>query len=56
MVSAEQKEYAEVFNDSKTTEKSVVITDYWIRFCEKISLTMPISKSRKTNEECERKY
>ena len=29
MVSAEQKEYAEVFDYSKTTEKSGVITDYW---------------------------
>lgn len=29
MVSAEQKEYAEVFNYSKITEKSGVITDYW---------------------------
>ena len=28
MVSAEQKEYAEVFDYSKITEKSV-ITDYW---------------------------
>ena len=29
MVSAEQKEYAEVFGYSKITEKSGVITDYW---------------------------
>ncbi len=29
MVSAEQKEYAEVFDYSKITEKSGVITDYW---------------------------
>ena len=29
MVSAEQKEYAEVFDYSKITEKSDVITDYW---------------------------
>ena len=29
MVSAEQKEYAEVFNYSKITEKSGVIADYW---------------------------
>ena len=29
MVSAEQKEYAEVFDYSKITEKSSVITDYW---------------------------
>ena len=30
MVSAEQKEYAEVFDYSKITEKSSVITDYWM--------------------------
>ena len=29
MLSAEQKEYAEVFDYSKITEKSSVITDYW---------------------------
>lgn len=29
MVSAEQKEYAEVFDYSKITEKSGIITDYW---------------------------
>ena len=29
MVSAEQREYAEVFNYRKITEKSSVITDYW---------------------------
>ena len=29
VVSAEQKEYAEVFDYSKITEKSSVITDYW---------------------------
>lgn len=29
MVSAEQKDYAEVFDYSKITEKSGVITDYW---------------------------
>lgn len=29
MVSEEQKEYAEVFDYSKITEKSGVITDYW---------------------------
>ena len=29
MVSAEQKEYAEVYDYSKITEKSGVITDYW---------------------------
>ena len=29
MVSAEQKEYAEVLDYSKITEKSGVITDYW---------------------------
>ena len=29
MVSAEQKEYAEVFDYSKITEKSSVIPDYW---------------------------
>ncbi|MBQ3165236.1 MAG: group II intron reverse transcriptase/maturase, partial [Lachnospiraceae bacterium] len=29
MVSAEQKEYAEVFDYRKITEKSGVITDYW---------------------------
>lgn len=29
MVSAEQKEYAEVFDYSKITEKSSVITEYW---------------------------
>ena len=29
MVSAEQKEYAEVFDYSEITEKSSVITDYW---------------------------
>ena len=29
MVSAEQKEYAEVFDYSKIAEKSGVITDYW---------------------------
>ena len=29
MVSAEQEEYAEVFDYSKITEKSSVITDYW---------------------------
>ncbi len=29
MVSAEQREYAEVFDYSKITEKSGVITDYW---------------------------
>ena len=29
MVSAEQKEYAEVFDHSKIAEKSGVITDYW---------------------------
>ena len=47
MVSAEQKEYAEVFNDSKTTEKSVVITDYWIRFCEKISINNAYKQVKK---------
>ena len=30
MVSAEQREYAEVFDYSKITEKSGVITDYWM--------------------------
>ena len=30
MVSAEQKEYAEVFDYSKIAEKSGVITDYWM--------------------------
>ena len=30
MVSAEQKEYAEVFDHSRITEKSGVITDYWM--------------------------
>ena len=30
MVSAEQKEYVEVFDYSKITEKSGVITDYWM--------------------------
>ena len=29
MVSAEQKEYAEVFDYGKITEKSGIITDYW---------------------------
>ena len=29
MVSAEQREYAEVFDYSKITEKSGVVTDYW---------------------------
>jgi len=29
MVSAEQKEYAEVFDYRKITEKGSVITDYW---------------------------
>ena len=29
MVSAEQKEYAEVFDYRKITEKSSIITDYW---------------------------
>ena len=29
MVSAEQKEYAEVLDYSRITEKSGVITDYW---------------------------
>ena len=29
MVSAEQKEYAEVFDYCKITEKNGVITDYW---------------------------
>ena len=29
MVSAEQKEYAEVFDYGKITEKSSIITDYW---------------------------
>ena len=29
MVSAEQKEYAEVFDYSRIAEKSSVITDYW---------------------------
>lgn len=29
MVSAEQKEYAEVFDYSKIAEKSGIITDYW---------------------------
>ena len=29
MLSAEQKEYAEVFDYSKIAEKSGVITDYW---------------------------
>ena len=29
MVSAEQREYAEVFDYAKITEKSGVITDYW---------------------------
>ena len=29
MVSAEQKEYAEMFDYFKITEKSDVITDYW---------------------------
>lgn len=30
MVSAEQKEYAEVFDYGKITEKSEIITDYWM--------------------------
>ena len=55
MVSAEQKEHAEVFDYSKITEKSGVITDYWTNnlldlICEKTTLTTPISKSRKTKE------
>ena len=29
MVSAEQKEYAEVFDYAKIAEKSSIITDYW---------------------------
>ena len=29
MVSAEQKEYAEVFDYRKIAEKSGIITDYW---------------------------
>ena len=29
MVSAEQKEYAEVFDYHKIAEKSSIITDYW---------------------------
>lgn len=29
MVSVEEKEYAEVFDYSKITEKSGIITDYW---------------------------
>jgi hypothetical protein len=29
MVSAEQKEYAEMFDYRKITEKSGIITDYW---------------------------
>ena len=58
MVSAEQKEYAEVFDYSKITEKSGVITDYWTNnllelICAKTILIMPINKSRKTKERVE---
>ena len=38
MVSAEQKEYAEVFDYSKITEKSSVITDYWTNNLLELSL------------------
>ena len=58
MVSAEQKEYAEVFDYSKITEKSGVITDYWTNnlldlICGKTILTMPISKSKETKGKAE---
>ncbi len=59
MVSAEQKEYAEVFDYSKIAEKSGVITDYWTNNLLDLILRkgqskrMPTSKSRKTKEKVE---
>ena len=58
VVSAEQKEYAEVFDYSKITEKSSVITDYWTNnlldlICERRILMEPISKSKETREKGE---
>ena len=58
MVSAEQKEYAEVFDYSKITEKSGVITDYWTNNSlgfdfAKRQPNSAISKSRKTKGKVE---
>ena len=58
MVSAEQKEYAEVFDYSKIAEKSDVITDYWTNnlldlILRKGNLNNAINKSRKTKEKVE---
>ncbi len=58
MVSAEQKEYAEVFDYSKITEKSSVITDYWTNnllelILRKDNLNRLISKSKETREKVE---
>ena len=58
MVSAEQKEYAEVFDYSKIAEKSGIITDYWTNnlldlILRRTILTKPISKLRKIREKVE---
>ena len=51
MVSAEQKEYAEVFDYRKITEKSGIITDYWtdnlLDFDQTEGHTMPSSSAKR---------
>ena len=52
MVSAEQKEYAEVFDYSKITEKSGVITDYWTNnLLELICAKTILNNAYKTSQE-----
>ena len=58
MVSAEQKEYAEVFDYSKIAEKSGVITDYWTNnlldlILRKGNLNNAYKQVRKTKEKVE---
>ena len=63
MVSAEQKEYAEVFDYSKITEKKRVSSQTSLDeqsldliFCEKTNPNSSISKPRKTKERWNRWY
>ena len=52
MISAEQREYAEVFDYSKITEKSSVITDYWTNNL----LDLILRKDNLNNAYKQRKY
>lgn len=58
MVSAEQKEYAEVFDYSKIIEKSGVVTDYWTNnlldlILRKDNLNNAYKQVKKTKEKVE---